>query len=223
MRLIFVRHAESIANATGRMQGHAEFDLSETGNTQAEMLYQRFRDEGLAPTHVYTSPLRRTARTASIVTRDWSVPVDHWDDLKEHGIGVFSGLTWPEIKQRHPDMARAYTETRNWDLVEGAEKIGQRRARGRRVVDTTLERHANDDTVLLFTHGGILQHMLAALMGTDRTWGVPVKNTGVFDFAIDLDHWSSGDEIHHNFYWRIDRFNDASHLDGLGSKDLMDG
>ena len=36
MRLIFVRHAESLANAEGRMQGHADFPLSERGREQAE-------------------------------------------------------------------------------------------------------------------------------------------------------------------------------------------
>ena len=35
MRIVFVRHAETAANAEGRLQGHAEFNLSETGRAQA--------------------------------------------------------------------------------------------------------------------------------------------------------------------------------------------
>jgi broad specificity phosphatase PhoE len=205
------------------LQGHAEFDLSETGLRQAEMLYERFRAESFMPSAVYSSPQKRTARTAQIVTRDWAAGIEHWDDLKEHDIGVFSGMTWREIEQAFPEMAQAYAQWRNWDVVEGAEKIHQRQERGNRVVNTVLERHGNDDTVALFTHGGILQHIVAALMGTDRVWGVPVKNTAIFDFTLDLERWRKGEDRHHNFHWRIDRFNDATHLDGLRKGEVLEG
>ena len=40
MRLIFVRHAQSVGNAGGLLQGRAEYELSETGRQQAERLPQ---------------------------------------------------------------------------------------------------------------------------------------------------------------------------------------
>ena len=55
--------------------------------------------------------------------------------------------------------------------------------------------------------------MLAALMGTDRTWGIGALNTGVFDFDLDLERWASdGPQLHNTALWRINRFNDTSHL-----------
>ena len=89
------------------------------------------------------------AKTAHTVTRSWPINIEHWDDLKEHDIGVFSGLTWDEITQKYPETAKAYQVDRNWDAVEGAETLNERRSRGLRVVDTVIERHANDDTVML--------------------------------------------------------------------------
>ena len=66
----------------------------------------------------------------------------------------------------------------------------------------------------MVTHGGILQHILAALLGMDRTWGTHVRNTAVFDFTIDKSLWAPDRgarlvPVHH----RINRFNDASHLE----------
>jgi len=213
LRIIFVRHAESEGNADGRLQGHADFGLSDVGRAQAAALRDRLRAEGLQPTHVYSSPLRRTAETARIVADGWSPSLAHWDDLKEHDIGIFSGLTWAEIGESFPNVARRFHETRDWDIVEKAETLAQRSARGRRVIDTVIDCHDNDDVIVLFTHGGILSHMVAALMGTDRTWGTSVKNTALFEFTIDLERWPrDGAGRHNTWLWRIDRFNDASHL-----------
>ena len=213
MRLIFVRHAESEGNADGRLQGHADFGLSDEGRAQARALRGRFQTEGLQPTQVYSSPLRRSADTARIVAEGWAPPIVHWDDLKEHDVGIFSGLTWDEIDTAFPDVASRFNENRDWDIVEKAETFEHRNARGRRVIDTVINRHGNDDVIVLFTHGGILSHMVAALMGTDRAWGTSVENTALFDFSIDLDHWSrDGSSRHNTWLWRVNRFNDASHL-----------
>ena len=136
-----------------------------------------------------------------------------WDDLKETGIGIFSGLTWAEIESAHPEIARRFLAGSDWDAVDGAEGLGQRRARGRRVIEAVIERHGDQDVVVLFTHGGILQHMVAALLDTERVWGASVENTALFEFVFDRDRWAQLDWGRHNpRMWRIARFNDASHL-----------
>ncbi|MCH9010846.1 MAG: histidine phosphatase family protein [Chloroflexi bacterium] len=216
MRLTFVRHGESTANAEGRLQGRAEFELSDVGRTQARALHDRFKGEGFQPTHIYSSPQRRTAETARIVSASWPLTISYSDDLKEHDIGIFSGLTWSEISSRFPEVAAEYEESGNWDVVEGAETLAQRRSRGSRLVESLLDRHGNDDRVLVFTHGGILAFMIASLLGTDRTWGLGAQNTGIFDFSLDLERWSQdGNLLHNSALWRISRFNDASHVSSV--------
>lgn len=213
MRIIFVRHAESEGNADGRLQGHADFGLSDLGRAQARALRDRLQAEGLQPSHVYSSPLLRTAGTAEIVAEGWAPAIVHWDDLMEHDIGIFSGLTWDQIDTAFPDVASRFHGTRDWDVVEKAESFERRSARGRRVIDTVTSRHGDGDVIVLFTHGGILGYMVAALMGADRAWGVSAQNTALFDFSIDFERWSRGGASRLNTWlWRINRFNDASHL-----------
>ena len=217
MRLLFVRHAESTGNAENRYQGHADFPLSDAGRRQARMLADRFQDEGLQPTHVYTSPLSRTSETAAILAARWPVEIVEMDDLKENDVGALSGLTVDEVAVRYPelDMERAW-ETGLAD-IEGVELPDARRARAQRVVDRAIGGHDDSDTVLMVTHGGILQHILAALLGTNRTWGTSVHNTGLFEFTIDKGRWALDGEARpmpdHQDHHRINRFNDASHLD----------
>ena len=214
MRLVFVRHAESEGNAEGRLQGHADFPLSDDGRAQAATLFDRFKREGLRPTHVYSSPLKRTAETAQIVSREWPVEISYSDDLKEHDIGVFSGLTWSEATAAHPEMARALDESRDWAVVEGAESFADQRSRAERVVSGLVGAHGNDDVVVVFTHGGILLQLLSVVLGTDRAWSTPLQNTTLFDFTLENSLWDRRDSsLHNRDLWSINRFGDASHLD----------
>jgi broad specificity phosphatase PhoE len=213
MKLVFVRHGESEGNAEGRLQGHAEFDLSEEGRSQSQRLRYRFQKEDFQPTHIYSSPQRRAAETARIVASSWSVPLVYWDDLKEYDVGIFTGMTWDEIGKKYPGVRQEFQKFRDWDIVEGAELMRSRRDRARRTIEAVAQHHANDDSVLMFTHGGILEYMVAALMGTERTWGISVPNTAVFTFTLDMERWSlDGDSLQNPFHYRIVCFNDASHL-----------
>ncbi len=212
MKVLMIRHGVTAANAEHRLQGHADVELSPEGVDQAERLHRRFAAEGLRPTHVYSSPLRRTAATASIVSRSWDVPIVHWDDLKETDVGAFTGLTIAEAEVRFPEMTRAFLRDDNWDVVDNAEGYQARNDRARRVVDRVIADHADGDVVVLFAHGGILQCVVAALLGTDRVWSVAVGNTAVFEFEIDLERWRQDSDRLNNRRWRILRFNDSEHL-----------
>jgi broad specificity phosphatase PhoE len=215
VRLVFVRHAESVGNAEHRLQGHADFPLSDLGRTQAERLFIQFKSERFEPTHVYSSPLKRVAETAQIVSREWPVEVSYSDDLKEHNIGVFSGLTWGEAEATYPQMALALGKSRDWGMVEGAESLEDIRRRAERAVSDLIEGRGREDVVVAFAHGGIILRMLAVVLGTDRVWRPPLLNTTLFDFTLDSANWHLRDFTLNNGdnTWRINRFGDASHLD----------
>lgn len=213
MNLTIVRHAESSGNAAGRWQGRDDTHLTDLGRRQADLLRRRFLAEGFRPTRLYASPLSRTCETARIASADWDVPIVRWDDLMETDVGVFTGLTWEEVETRMPETARAFVEMRDMDLVEGAESYAQRRARAGRVVDRLIDDHSNEDVVMLVSHGGIMQVIFARLMGSERLWGLSIRNTAVFRFRIDVDRWSlDGPPLGNQSLWRIEAFNDASHL-----------
>ena len=218
MNLIIVRHAESTGNTEDRLQGQDDFPLSERGRRQASLLKARFESEGYLPTHIYSSPLSRTLETARIASAGWEVPISEWDDLMEVDMGVFSGLTWDDIQARFPEMARRFAERATMDVVEGAETFEQTDwSAGSRVVDRVMAEHTNDDRVLVFSHGGYnaVPDSSQVTRNSKRVWGLSVRNTAMFEFTIDADRWQSDDdgETVNLSLWRINRFNDASHLD----------
>ena len=214
MKLRIVRHAESTGNAQGRWQGRHDFPLTDLGREQAAKLCERFAAEYYRPSHIYSSPLSRTFETAQIASSAWDLPITPVDDLMETDVGVFSGMSWEEVEQQMPEVAREFAATRNLDLIDGAETFAQRSDRAQRVVDMVTGDHSDDDSVLVFSHGGIIQHIFAQLIGADRLWGLGVRNTAVFEFTIAVDRWRLDGHNRDNMNLRrINLFNDAAHLD----------
>ena len=61
-----------------------------------------------------------------------------------------------------------------------------------------------------------MQHIIRALLGSDRTWSTDIRNTALFDFSLDVERWSLDGPHRNHRIWRINAFADASHIDSLG-------
>ena len=100
-KLYVVRHAEPAV--TGRLLGRADPPLSDIGRLHAQRALSVLHVE-----MVYTSPLRRARETAAAI----DAPVRVMDELAEHALGEWDGLTWAEIEERWPEQAALKCE--NW-------------------------------------------------------------------------------------------------------------
>jgi 2,3-bisphosphoglycerate-dependent phosphoglycerate mutase len=225
MKLLFIRHAQSVGNLEGRMQGHAAYLLSPEGELQAQNLAQRLLAEAWWPTQVYCSPLARAEQTASILVNSflkarspefWPAPnamvIQYADELREFQNGIFQNLTWAEAQQKHPELCQILENSTDWVPIPGAESLAAGRDRARQFIQILLQ-HQNADAIWIVTHHWILQHLLAELLGCDRTWKFRANYTALFEFWIDRSRWQCGDQNRFNSeLWQIRRFNDCSHL-----------
>jgi broad specificity phosphatase PhoE len=240
IKLLFIRHAQSLGNRQKRMQGHGDFELSAEGVEQAKKLAQRLVLEHKRPNYIYSSPLKRAAQTAEILlthvlaasaasfknasglnpvstTQDeaalLSLQVQYADELKEFQNGIFEGLTWAEAKQRYPALCEALENSPDWIQIPGAESLQEARDRARRFIQTLLIRHTEDTQIWIVTHSWILQHLIAELLGSDRSWRLHAHNTAIFEFWLDRSRWHHTNQNRLNTdLWQIRRFNDYRHL-----------
>jgi 2,3-bisphosphoglycerate-dependent phosphoglycerate mutase len=244
LKLLFIRHAQSVGNQQKRMQGNGEFDLSPEGRQQAEKLAKRLLAEAWRPTCVYSSPLKRAAQTtelllapflvtalpaivSDLVDADLDVPIDPLtlpqadqqipvyaaDELREFQNGIFEGLTWAEAQQRYPDLCHALEHTPDWIQIPGAESLEEARRRAHQFIQQLLHHHSNGEQIWIISHSWILQHLIAELLGCDRSWRIHARNTALFEFWIDQSRWQRTDQNRFNTdLWQIRRFNDCQHL-----------
>ncbi len=135
------------------------------------------------------------------------------EELQEFQAGVLTGLTWPEAKQQYPDLCQALETSSEWVAIPKAETPLQGQQRARAFIQRVLANHHNGDTIWAIAHHWIMEHLIAAVMGCDRTWQVIIPNTALFEFWIDRDRWShAGMSLGISNFWQIKRFADYQHL-----------
>ena len=96
VKLVLVRHGESIANAANVYTGWNDVPLTEKGREQAKMAGERIRQlADFYPTHIHTSVLSRAIVTANIVSDVCDflyLPITKTWRLNERHYGALRGL-----------------------------------------------------------------------------------------------------------------------------------
>jgi probable phosphoglycerate mutase len=141
------------------------------------------------------------------------VPIEYADELREFQNGIFEGLTWDEARQQYPDLCQQLETTADWIQIPGAESLIEARERSRQFIQSLLDRHRNGNQIWVVSHSWILQHLIAELLGCNRSWRLHARNTALFEFWIDQSRWAQDTENRFNTdLWQIRRFNDCYHL-----------
>jgi broad specificity phosphatase PhoE len=166
MLLYYVRHGLTDWNIAGRLQGHRDTPLNQTGRAQAahcgEILRDLFARVGHPAAHYdyVSSPLGRARDTMEIMRATLGIPpADYGIEprLTEISFGEWEGLTYPEVMLRDPDII-ARREADKWEfLPPGGENYRQLALRVGAWY-ATLER----DTVVC-AHGGTGRALVALL------------------------------------------------------------
>ena len=159
-RLLLVRHGETEWNAVGRLQGHSDIPLNDTGRAQARSLAARLAPHGI--TRVWTSDLSRARETGAIVATHLKLPEPVIEaDLRERRFGIFEGLTRDQIAARYPAEWRAWQD--KTAMPEGGEPRDASVGRLARALERLHAQTA--DTSLVISHGGIMRLWLSELAG----------------------------------------------------------
>jgi broad specificity phosphatase PhoE len=160
--LLLVRHGETDWNRDGRWQGGSDTQLNEVGRQQAVALAETL--DGTVDA-IYSSDLARARETAEILAAKLGLDVHFDERLRERSFGSWEGFTNAEIEERFAEAHRL------WRLgagpgAEDAEPFETFAARIAGVLDELLERHP-DDEVLVVSHGGSIRVIHAVAQGLD--------------------------------------------------------
>lgn len=186
-RLLFVRHGQTVHNALGEISTRPPGGpLSELGVAQAERLSAELASPPVAA--VYSSPLDRARHTARILAEPHHLPVVVRPELTEVSAGELDGRSDAEA---YAALNGALDAWCSGDLdarigTEGDTGHGMLH-RLTRLVDELSARH-NSQTVVLVSHGGLLQTgipWLCANLTPAFGLGRLLRNTAVIELHAD--------------------------------------
>lgn len=168
VRLLLVRHGtvdfDSRDFRKSRRGRQYDPPLGDKGLDQARKLGVRLQLMD-PPAIVATSPFRRCLQTIAPFLDATGIEPEVVDDLGEVFIGDWEGAGFEEIVSGDEDLARRFREQEPmFSLAPGGESGEQLRARVVPAVESLLERVA-DGTVVVMTHGGVINAYLGHVMG----------------------------------------------------------
>ncbi len=166
MKLILVRHGETLWNRENRIQGHTDVALTDVGHTQIQKLARSLKDEKIEA--IYSSPLTRAYETARAISRfhDVDITIDH--NLKELNHGDFEGITIAELKEKHETFLKNWHEDPASIIMPNGESLSQVQKRAWNVITTIMETSKDS---LVVSHGMAIMAILCKIQNISLSDG----------------------------------------------------
>jgi probable phosphoglycerate mutase len=167
MQLLVIRHALPLRSEPG--QG-SDPDLSEEGIAQAKRLPDALARFPI--TRIVSSPQRRAIQTAQPVADALGLTIDVEDRVAEYDRDLEHYTPIEQASQE--DIQRLMDGHLPGGVDEGAFI-----ARVRAGIEDIVESAAHEDTVALFSHGGVINALVHDIMSTPRLLCVQVDYAGI--------------------------------------------
>lgn len=188
MRLILVRHGESLGNVTRRMQ-EREDPLTDRGRAQAREIAAHLRARGDIGA-IYASPLARARETSQIIGAAVGIAPQPREALAEINVGSAAGMSFEDWSIQFPAEAERWRLGGAGYVFPGGESGRQVGERTAAEMDRIVAAHRDDPrTVAVVSHGGALSWILAHLLGeTTEEWPTyEFDNCSLTELVVDGD------------------------------------
>ena len=205
LQVYLVRHGETQWNAERRIQGQSDSPLTAKGEQQAMQVATRAKELGI--THIISSELGRTRRTAEIIAQACGCDIILDPRLRELNMGV--------LETRNIDSLTAEEENWRRQLVNGT-KDG-RIPQGESMLELSERMHSalasclelpQGSRPLLVSHGIALGCLVSTILGLPA-WAerrLRLRNCSISRVDYQESQWlASG--------WVVETAGDVSHLD----------
>jgi probable phosphoglycerate mutase len=205
LQVYLVRHGETEWNAARRIQGQSDSPLTANGEHQARLVAQRVSKQGI--THVITSDLGRTRRTAQIIAEACGCEVINDPRLRELHMGVLEerlidSLT-PQEEQWRKQMVDGTADGR----IPQGESMRELGERMRAALESCLMLPEGSKP-LIVSHGIALGCLISTVLGlpayAERR--LRLRNCSLSRVDYQQSPWlASG--------WIVETAGDVTHLD----------
>jgi len=160
MKILFVRHGESVDDIEDRFGGWADFDLTEKGKQQLTESAEKISLLNEKFDVILSSPLKRAIQAAEIISNKLNLNVEVFEYLKERNLnGILTGMIRSEAEIKYPDQFRKH---KNYEYVDGSEREEDMNDRVKTA--TMLLQKMKYTSIIAVTHGLFLRTFFKEIM-----------------------------------------------------------
>ncbi len=163
MKLILVRHGETLSNRENRVQGITDMELSDYGRMQADKLAESLKGEPIE--RIVSSPLKRAYETAKAISRFHGAMIEADRDLQEMNHGDFENLTIQELKEKHITVLRQWENDPASVVMPNGESLHDLQRRAWSAIEGIITETARNAIVV--THNMTIRTILCKIQDLD--------------------------------------------------------
>lgn len=202
--VILCRHGESEGNREARFGGHSPTPLTDLGRGQARATARRLAHTGIDA--LFSSDLSRAQETAEIIGGVLGLPCSVTPSLRERSVGIFTGLSFDEARERYPDEYQALLRREPDSAPPEGESYVQCRERAKQFLNEVLAKHAGQ-RILLVSHHLTLYQLVLDILGLETPATGPKLYVRIDNCSLHrFEHYEDG-------VWQVLALNDVSHLE----------
>jgi len=199
VKLILVRHGQTLWNREKRVQGVSDIALSNRGMAQVDNLARSLRNEKIDT--IISSPLTRAVQTAEAINYYHNLPIEYEEDLMELNMGDFEGMAFQEMITNHGDLLERWVRDPSSLVIPGGESLVELQERAWGVVERVV---GKSETTLLAAHNFTIMTILCKIKEIDLSY---IRQVHVDVASKTLVEFKNG-------VGKVVSYNDIVHLAG---------
>ncbi|MCH5362264.1 2,3-diphosphoglycerate-dependent phosphoglycerate mutase GpmB [Escherichia fergusonii] len=213
LQVYLVRHGETQWNAERRIQGQSDSPLTAKGEQQAMQVATRAKELGI--THIISSDLGRTRRTAEIIAQACGCDIIFDSRLRELNMGVLETRNIDSLTEEEENWRRQLVNGTKDGRIPQGESMLELSERMHSVLASCLEL-PQGSRPLLVSHGIALGCLVSTILGLPA-WAerrLRLRNCSISRVDYQESQWlASG--------WVVETAGDVSHLDAPALDELQ--
>jgi len=200
LKLILVRHGETLSNRENRVQGITDNELSKYGYVQAQKLAESLKSEPIDD--IVSSPLKRAYQTAQAICKFHKAVIEVESKLQEMNHGDFENVTIAELREKHlPFLKQWFSDPASVAMPNG-ESLYDLQTRAWSAIRKIV---GDSKNVLVVSHGMTIMTILCKIKSMDLSHAKEMLVNVASKTSVEF---KDGKGV-------ITVFNDTSHLENM--------
>ena len=182
LKLILIRHAETVANYNGEYLGFSDSPLTAKGEESAKALCRYLSQQRIE--HIYASTSKRVYNTIYGLS-NFKEKISLVKDLREINFGEYEGKDFNWIKDNNEEQIECMIAEGSGYTYPKGESLDMMHERVILWLDNFLSHHKHG-TYLIATHAGVIRSILSHLLtGTnDIHWNFKIRPASITTINI---------------------------------------
>lgn len=182
MKLLLIRHGESLGNKQKQIYGRTDYTLTPKGIIQSRAIADYLNSKNI--NRIYYSPLKRTKYITTLVNTT-SIPLIEESWLSEMDFGIFEALTPKEASLKYPCEYNNYLNNyQSYTIPEGDNYLSFCER-----IKNNLEKNLPSKTEVFafITHGEVIRVILSLLteMSFAELWSLKLPPASVIELIFE--------------------------------------